>query len=88
MILFISGCALIQIPDMMLKLLAYMTSNEKFASLSYKDKAKIKAKKLRLCNVTDQYLLHQNSRKWLLNCLMLRKNGEWLKYSESKKYQA
>ena len=73
---------------MILKLLAYMTRNDKFALLSYKDKAKIKAKKLRLCNVSDQYLLHQNSRKWLLNCLMLRKNDELFKYMENEKIRA
>ena len=73
---------------MMLKLVAYMTRNDKSALLSYNDKEKIKTKKMRLCNVSDQDMLRQNSRKWLLNCLMLRKNGEWLKYSENEKHLA
>ena len=73
---------------MMLKLVAYLTRNDKSALLSYNDKAKIKTKKMRLCNVSDQDLLRQNSRKWLLNCLNLRKNGEWLKYSENEKHLA
>ena len=72
----------------MLKLLAYMTRNDKIALLPNKGKAKIKAKKLRLCNVSDQYLLHQNSRKWLLNCLMLRKNNQLFKHSENEEIRA
>ena len=72
----------------MLKLVAYMTRNDKSALLFYDDKAKIKAKEMRLCNVSDQYLLHQNSRKWLLNCLMFRKNDELFKHSENEKFRA